>query len=32
MLKKILNEEIYGRKKQEQPRKHWVMWRRTSGG
>ena len=30
MPKKILNEEIYGRKKQGQPRKHWVMWRRTS--
>lgn len=31
MPKKILNEEIYSRKKQKQSRKHWVIWRRTSG-
>ena len=31
MPKKILKEEIYSRKKQGQPRKHRVMWRRTSG-
>ena len=27
MPKKILNVEIYGRKKQGQPRKHWVIVR-----
>jgi hypothetical protein len=31
MPKKMMNEEIYSRKKQRQPRKHQVMWRRTLG-